>query len=203
MFYIGLFSIISVIFAVLIFSKKLNPVVRDTSLVGTLISTCALGRISMAEIPSVQPVTFLVLIAGYTYGSAIGFIVGAASAVVSNMVLIQGPWTVWQAIAWGLVGASGGLLKALMKNPKKAILVSVAFVWGYLFGAITDVFYWLFFIPYHTVSTFTAVIVSGLAFDTAHAVGNSLFMFALGIPLINILEKLRSAIYGLQYERIK
>lgn len=193
-----IFSVISITLAIFIFCKKLSPILRDSSLVGTILSTSVLGRISMAHIPNVQPTTFLVLITGYTYGSGTGFFIGSLTAIISNFTLGQGPWTIWQAVAWGLVGASGGLLKMFMDNPKRSVLVGVAFAWGYIFGAILDTFGWLFFMPVHTFSTYIAMFASSFAFNTAHAVGNSLFMLAFGIPIINAIEQLRMSIFGLK-----
>lgn len=191
------FSIISIILGLLILCKQINPLIRDGSLVGTIASTAILGRISMASIPNVQPATFLILIAGYTYGCATGFVVGFCTALVSNFALLQGPWTIWQAFAWGLVGASGGVLKLFMAQPKRNVLVGAAFAWGYLFGAIMDIFGWLFFMPIHTFSTYLTMFASSFGFNTAHAVGNALFMFVLGIPIIYGIEQLRTWIFGL------
>ena len=49
----------------------------------------------------------LVMIMGVCSGPPAGFMTGALSALVSNMLLGQGPWTVWQMLAWGLIGLFG------------------------------------------------------------------------------------------------
>ncbi len=192
-----IFSIISIALSLLVFSKKISPLLKDSSIVGTIVSTAVLGRISMFSIPNIQPVTFLVIVAGYIYGSGVGFLAGALTAIISNFALGQGPWTLWQAVAWGLVGASGGLLKLIIKEPKKSVLVTVAILWGYLFGAIMDSFGWLVFMPVHTFSTYLAMFASSFVFNTLHALGNGLFMFALGVPLMTGIETIRCGIYGL------
>ena len=46
------------------------------------------------------------LIAGYALGGAPGFAVGAVTAIASNIVFGQGPWTPWQMLAWGSSGSS-------------------------------------------------------------------------------------------------
>lgn len=193
------FSILSIILTILVINKKINPIIRDSSLVGTLVSTAVLGRLSMVHIPNVQPVTFLIITAGYIYGCGVGFLTGILTAIISNFALGQGPWTIWQAVAWGLAGAAGGILKMFMENPKKSSLVALAFGWGYVFGAIMDTMGWILFMPVHTLSTYFAVFASSFAFNTAHAVGNGLLMFILGVPLINIITKFRCSIYGLEH----
>ena len=57
--------------------------------------------------PNVKPTTDIVLFAGYALGAVPGFAVGAVTAIVSNIFLSQGPWTVWQMAGWGAVGVGG------------------------------------------------------------------------------------------------
>ena len=69
--------------------------------------------------------TFIVLVSGVALGPAPGFVVGATTAVVSNLFFGQGPWTPWQMLAWGLVGVVGGLMGIRGRRPRRWELVVV------------------------------------------------------------------------------
>lgn len=51
----------------------------------------------------------LVIISGISFGPGAGFIVGALSRLVLNFYEGQGPWTLWQMVSWGMLGALGGI----------------------------------------------------------------------------------------------
>ena len=78
---------------------------RELALVAALAAAAAGGRVVFAAIPNVQPVTMIVAVAGTTLGPRAGLATGAAAALASNAFLGQGPWTPWQMLGWGLVGA--------------------------------------------------------------------------------------------------
>src|SRR3954451_20111777 len=84
---------------------------RELVLLAVLASIAAVGRIPFASLPSVQPTTFVIMMSGYVFGAESGFVIGAVAALASNMIMGQGPWTLWQMVAWGLVGLTAGLLR--------------------------------------------------------------------------------------------
>ena len=90
--------------------ERSRPSSRTVALVAALAALATLGRLAFAPLPNVKPTTDIVLIAGYVLGGAPGFTVGAVSAIASNIVLSEGPWTPWQMLAWGLVGIAGAVL---------------------------------------------------------------------------------------------
>ena len=69
------------------------------------------GRILLDPLPNVQPVTVLVLLAGVYYGAPRAFALAATIALASNILYLgHGPWTIFQAVGWGLVGVLGAAL---------------------------------------------------------------------------------------------
>ena len=88
--------------------ERTHPTTRVLALVATLAAMAALGRVAFAALPNVKPTTDIVLIAGYVLGGAPGFMVGAVAALASNLFFGQGPWTPWQMVGWGGVGAASG-----------------------------------------------------------------------------------------------
>jgi energy-coupling factor transport system substrate-specific component len=160
---------------------------KEISLVAILSGFSAVSRVPFAAIPSVQPCTYIIICTGYVFGPLAGFMVGAITALVSNMFLGQGPWTIFQMFAWGAVGATAAILPKL--RIKGIGLVVFGVIWGYLFGWIMNVWYWMLYIYPHTFSTFLFTMVNSVWFDTLHALGNAVFLIFLGEKTIGILKR--------------
>ncbi|MET3288850.1 UNVERIFIED_CONTAM: energy-coupling factor transport system substrate-specific component [Brevibacillus sp. OAP136] len=164
----------------------------------TLGAVAAIARIPFSVIPNVQPTTFLVMLTGYVFGLRVGFLTGVIAAVLSNMYLGQGPWTIWQMFAWGLSGVSGGLLSRFFESKKsrgagqllatrgrRFLFIAVCTIWGFLFDWIMN--FWMFLgLGFLSWQSFVALNVKSLAFDIAHSVGNFIFasMFATAFAKI-------------------
>ena len=94
--------------------ERSRPQPKLLAVIATLAALSALlGRDAFAAIPDVKPITAMVLVTGIAFGAGPGFAVGAISALVSNVLLGQGPWTPWQMLGWGLVGLIGAGIGAL------------------------------------------------------------------------------------------
>ena len=89
--------------------KKPKP--RDLMPIAVLSVIGALGRAVFAAIPSFNPNSAVVIIAGMQFGPLAGFLTGSLSALASNMLLGQGPWTLWQMTAWGMMGCFAGVFQ--------------------------------------------------------------------------------------------
>jgi energy-coupling factor transport system substrate-specific component len=160
---------------------------KEIAIIGILSTVSAVVRIPFAAIPSVQPCTYLIICSGYVFGPLAGFMVGAITALISNFFLGQGPWTIYQMFAWGMAGVSASYLKRL--NPSRGKLMAFGILWGYLFGAIVNTWFWASFIYPLTPRTFIVSQLNSLWFDTAHAVANAIFLGLLGKKTIDILER--------------
>lgn len=170
------------------------------ALIATLAAVAALGRVPFAAIPSVQPTTFLVILSGFIFGPQAGFMVGATAALVSNFFLGQGPWTPWQMLGWGLAGASSYLVFKFKPDISAVGIGVYGFLWGYLFGWIQNLGFWLVFVFPLTLQSFLAAYIASFWFDTVHAVTNFLICFFLFAPVARILKEYRDRI---QYSYIK
>jgi energy-coupling factor transport system substrate-specific component len=160
---------------------------KEIALVGMLGTLSAVLRVPFAAIPNVQPCTYLIICAGYVFGPIAGFMVGAITALVSNFFLGQGPWTIYQMLAWGLAGASASYLRRFQPGRRGLILFGV--MWGYLYGAILSLWYWAAFVYPLTPTTFLVTWLSSGWFDTAHAVANAIFLGLWGPKTMIILER--------------
>lgn len=163
--------------------------VKEIPVMASLAALAAVTRVPLAALPGVQPTTFFVAAAGWVMGGRAGFIVGSLAAFLSNLFLGQGPWTPWQMLAWGLVGLSAGWLGRLYREPDRFLLAIFLGLWGYLFGAIMDVWHWLTFIFPLTWTGFLATWAAGFWFDTAHAAGNIVLALAFGPGCLAIIRR--------------
>jgi energy-coupling factor transport system substrate-specific component len=160
---------------------------RELSLVAALAAAAAGGRVLFAFIPNVQPVTIIVAITGATLGARAGIATGGAAALLSNAVLGQGPWTAWQMIGWGLVGASAAPLGRLLRN--RFALAAFGIAWGFLFDWLMDVWAWSALGPSADLHSFLTLAATGLPFDIAHAAGNAVIAIVAGPSLIRMLDR--------------
>jgi prenyltransferase beta subunit len=173
--------------------ERTHPSSKVLALVATLAALAALGRLAFAPLPNVKPITDIVLLTGYALGGAPGFAVGAVSALASNVVFGQGPWTPWQMGAWGLCGVLGALLGAASARRLGRIPLAVACgAAGLLFGAILDFSTWVTFSGSHTLRGYLAFSATSLSFNVAHAVGNVVFCLAFGPAFVRALLRFRA-----------
>ena len=174
--------------------ERTHPSARVLALIATLAALAALGRIAFAPLPNVKPTTDIVLIAGFVLGGAPGFVVGATAALTSNLFFGQGPWTPWQMVAWGLVGAGGALLARFARGRTLgrwplAIACGTA---GLLYNLLLDLHLWVNYGGDHSLARLEAILIAGIPFDLAHVIGNIVFCLAFGPALLRALGRFRA-----------
>ncbi|MGZ4430923.1 MAG: ECF transporter S component [Gaiellales bacterium] len=166
---------------------------RELALVAALAASAAAGRVLFAFVPNVQPVTIMVAVTGASLGARAGIATGGAAALVSNAFLGQGPWTPWQMIGWGLVGATAGPLGPLLRN--RWALAAFGIAWGFLFDWLMDVWAWSALGSANATAFFTLA-STGIPFDIAHAAGNAAIALAAGPVLIRMLDRYARRLHG-------
>lgn len=172
------------------FEKKGSDA-KEVVLVATMAAIAGISRIPFAAIMSFQPTTFIVMATGYVFGAGTGFIVGSTAALVSNFFLGQGPWTPWQMASWGLCGAIAGLMGRRAKGMRLLPFTVAAFLCGYLFGWIMNLWHWIGFIQPLNIKTFLVAYAASFPFDTLHAAGNVLFSLLFGKSFYSILMRFK------------
>ncbi|MFP7493762.1 ECF transporter S component [Terribacillus saccharophilus] len=160
---------------------------RKLTLLAMLTALAAVGRIYanvlFPFLPNMQPMTSVIIICSLLLGPIAGIIIAVLSTLLSNMLLGMGIWTVWQMLAWGLIGFSFGFLGKLWKRPPLIPMTIASILTGYLYGfliSVPNVFIMEHFLAYY---------IAGLSFDTLHAIGNGIFFFILYPVLSRLFEK--------------
>jgi energy-coupling factor transport system substrate-specific component len=192
------FVLLSILLILIRFERR-KIEARELVLLAVLAAVAAVGRIPFASIPSVQPTTFVIMMAGLVFGAESGFMVGVIAALASNMILGQGPWTPWQMVAWGLVGLTSGLLSQTRFLSNLAGKIIFGIVWGFVFGWIMNLWSILAFTQtgeaLNAKSLYT-YLVSSLLFDFFHSISNVIFLVLFSTSWIKILTRFKRK-YGL------
>ena len=151
------------------------------------------GRILLDPIPSVQPVTVLVLLAGAYFGAPRAIALAATIALASNVLLLgHGPWTLFQAIGWGgvaLLGAISANRIVVEGNVRIGLLAVIAAISGLAFNWFVSLSILLDVAP----SMLIPYLLNGLVFDLYHVAGNLLFVAWMASPLGEMMHRHRSS----------
>ena len=110
---------------------KLKPLfnVNLQALLGGVVLVSAL-RMAMASYPNIEPVMLFTLTAGLAAGPLAGFLMGAGSMVLSNIMMASGPltfpWllqmplvTLYTSLTYGVIGVFAGLLGYVKKDLRR------------------------------------------------------------------------------------
>lgn len=199
----GIITVVMMIFTmgVMYYQFEIGKITsKEISLIAILSGFSSVSRIPFAAIPSIQPCTYIIICTGYIFGPVAGFMVGSTTALISNMFLGHGPWTLFQMFAWGFAGVTASFLQKL--HIKKYGLIIFGMLWGYLFGWIMNLWSWFAYIYPHTIQTLGFVMISSAWFDTLHAIGNALFLLFLGEKTITILQRYKNR-FNVEYKDTK
>ena len=183
-----------------------KPPTRDLVILSVLCAIGVAGRAIFVILPEFKPMTAIAIIAGVAFGGETGFLVGALTVLLSNMIFGQGPWTPWQMFALGLVGFFSGVLfsrsyRNRIRNANsrrtEMIFLLILCLYGFLstvivFGGIMN--------PATVImaglplqwDAILSVYVSGLSFDLIHGASTVLFLFLGARPLLKKLERVKT-----------
>jgi energy-coupling factor transport system substrate-specific component len=172
--------------------ERSHPPAKLLAVIATLAALAALGRDAFAALPDVKPITAMVLISGLAFGARPGFAVGAISALASNILLGQGPWTPWQMLAWGLVGVFGAFLRGPLGDRPSPLVLGLACAAGAeLFNLIVNLYTWTG-TGSHTLAAYGVVLGAALVFDLTHVGASFAFGFVFGPALLRMLVRVRA-----------
>ena len=176
------------------FEKK-EHTVTYLVLIGALTTLSVIGRVLFSVVPAFKPVSAMVVIAAMYFGPEAGFLTGALSALLSNFYFGQGPWTVFQMAAWGLIGFFSGLLAKKLKTSRVFLLIWGA-VSGVMYSMLMDIWDAIFADGTVMLNRYLAFLVSSAGFTVMYAVSNVVFLLLLAKPIGKMLERIQTK-YGL------
>lgn len=162
----------------------------------TLAALCAIGvagRAAFIMLPQFKPVLALTVIVGAAFGCEAGFLMGAVTMLVSNMIFSQGPWTPWQMFAMGLVGALAGLIcrNGIRRSRLFLCIFGAAcavFLYGGLMNPSTALLWGGTQLTWATIASYYA---TGFPLDLVHAAATVLFLWSCAPPMLEKLDRIR------------
>ncbi|MEA2526519.1 MAG: energy-coupling factor transport system substrate-specific component [Thermomicrobiales bacterium] len=183
---------------------------KSVALLGVLVATDATLRLVPSFLGG-SPIFLLVILVGAVFGPAFGFQMGALTILVSAFITGGvGPWLPYQMLGVGWVGLTAGWLPR-PASFRRWLLVLAVFgaLWGFLFGAILNLWSWpfaapglegdvgLYWSPHLSFAETLAhyarfYLVTSLWYDLFRAVGNAALVLTLGGPTLRVLERFRS-----------
>jgi energy-coupling factor transport system substrate-specific component len=183
---------------------------RSIAVLGVLTALVAALRLPAG--PGDAPTFFfLIILAGYVYGPGFGFLLGALGLFVSALITGGvGPWMPFQMLVSGWMGLCAGLLAPLGRRlrpcgwPELLLLAAYGYLWGLLFGALMNLWFWPFSPPGalswspgmglgETLRRYGAFyLLTSFAWDSLRAVGNAALLLALGRPVLKELRRFKA-----------
>lgn len=197
-----------------VFDKK-KAQARDLVPIALMAALGVVGRAAFAivPLPNFKPVSAIIIITGVAFGPEAGYLTGALTAILSNFLFGQGPWTPWQMFCWGIIGFFAGLFYKAglfgavgttapdeIGKRKKPLRLS-------LFGLFAGVFFGWFMNLYHIIgyvnpiswqAVFTTY-VSSIFYDLSHGICTAMVLWLVGEPWIRKLLRIKKK-FGLDGE---
>jgi energy-coupling factor transport system substrate-specific component len=163
---------------------------------------------------------FVVILGGYVFGPRFGFLLGAGALFVSAFAVGGfGPWLPFQMFACGWVGLTagwlGGLREHLRRHPWLEVgsLAGLGVLWGFLFGAIMNVWFWPFLALGEEISWrpglglgdslrhyWSFYILTSAGWDIWRAAANGLLMLLMARPVLSVLGRFRER-FQVEFDR--
>ena len=173
---------------------------REIVLISVMIALGVAGRCLFALTPGFKPVSAIIVITGIYFGTSAGFITGALTALLSNIMFGQGPWTIFQMVAWGGVGIIAGCCSKFKNNTFALIALSIFAAISY--SALMDIWTVLSYGNGFTLEVYLTALSASLPFVLLYILSNIIFLFILRKPIGNQLERMKNK-YGVFLKKLE
>lgn len=181
----------------LIFEGR-KPQARELVIIAVLCAIGIAGRAALFMLPQFKPVMAMTIIAGVAFGGETGFLAGAMSMLVSNVLFGQGPMTPWQMFAMGIIGFLAGVLfrKGWLRRSRGSLSVFGALCAILIYGGIMNPASALTWLGELNGKILLTYYISGFPFDCIQAAATWLFLFFGAEPMLEKLDRIKVK-YGL------
>ncbi len=181
----------------MIFEGK-KPQARELIIIAVLCAIAISSRAIFSMLPQFKPVIALVIISGVAFGGETGFLVGAVTMLVSNVLFSQGVWTPWQMFAAGIIGFISGILfkKGLLSRNRAALCTFGFFITIIVYGGIMN---FSSAVMAHATINFETLLTfyqTGFPMDIVHGLSTFAFLYFAAEPMLEKLDRVKVK-YGL------
>jgi energy-coupling factor transport system substrate-specific component len=118
---------------------------KTIAVLGVLAAAGGALRVLSAGTAGLEPMFFLLVVAGRALGATRGFMLGALALLASAFLTAGvGPWTPFQMIAAGWVCLGAGLLPRATGTAERWLLAAYGLVCGLAYGIVMNLWFWPF-----------------------------------------------------------
>jgi len=177
---------------------------KTVAMLGVLTAVGAALRPLGTGVAGLEPVFFLLVLAGRAYGPGFGFVLGATTLFASALTTAGvGPWLPFQMLGAAWVGAGAGLLPPLRGRLELAVLATYGAIAGLFYGLALNLSFWPFTLGAETAISFVAgapmldnlqrfiafSVLTSLGFDLPRAVLTAVLVLITGTPILRALRR--------------
>ncbi len=201
-FYIGLRQYYAISVAVLIecmlpffmIFEGRKPQARELVVISSLCAIGIAGRAVFFMFPQFKPVAAVTIISGIAFGGETGFLVGAVTMLVSNILFSQGSWTPFQMFAMGIIGFISGILfrKGFIRRTRISICIfgalSVILIYGGIMNPVSALIWGSETLNIKIIMTYY---LTGFPMDLIHALATVIFLWSGALPMLEKLDRIK------------
>lgn len=176
--------------------EKRKTDAKEMMIIAVMAALAVVGRAAFIWLPAFKPVTAITAITGFKLGPEAGFLTGALSAICSNILFGQGPWTPFQMFTWGTIGFIAGLLGKKQWMMKKVPLIIFGILTGVLFSFMMDIWTTLSYENGFSLTRYLQASAMALPYTFTYALSNIVFLLLLTKPIGDKIERIVTK-YGL------
>lgn len=177
---------------------------KTVALLGVLASVGGALRVLGAGTAGLEPMFFLLVVAGRVLGPGAGFLLGCLAMLVGAFLTGGiGPWAPFQMLAAGWVAMGAGLLPRAGGRAERWLLAGYGLVAGLAYGAVMNLYFWPFltigpdgggFVPGASVAENAGryavfYVITSLAWDLTRGVLTAVLCLVAGRAVLATLRR--------------
>lgn len=179
---------------------------KTIAVVGVVAAAGGALRVLSAGTAGLEPMFFLLVLAGRVLGPATGFVTGALAMLTGAFLTGIGPWLPFQMLCAGWVCLGAGLLPVPRDGwGERLALAGYGLVAGLAYGLVMNLWFWPFlstssapvgagFVPGGTLATNLAhyavfYVITSLAWDLPRGILTAVLVLVAGRPVLGTLRR--------------
>ncbi len=156
--------------------------VKDIALIGMMIATIEIAKITMAALPNIELTSFLVIVYTLYFGKRILFVI-PAFILLEGAMYGFGLWWIMYLYAWPLLAL---IVHIFRRQESVWFFCTISGLFGLSFGALCSIPYIFLAGPGGAFSWW----VAGIPFDVIHCVSNFVLCLVLFVPVRTALNRI-------------